>query len=216
MQIAGCERNGVVERDQDIDDGTEPRADDSQGGATTPRRRGRPKGSTRPGGADVFKPLIALTAIRRRRNLTQTELAERAGVHVTTVRRLELYPGKCQTTWSTLKRLADVLGVEPHVLLAAEAPKILSDEPITPATVRATVAGTFPDGREILDVVDLARLLTTSTKTIRTILKTRPEDLPRPLPRILHAHQWSRATVERWLTGDPTAAGGGRGVTRRR
>ena len=66
------------------------------------RGRGRPKGSTR--GPDVAEPLIALTLLRQRNGLTQSDLAERAGVHLSTLRRLENYPGTCSTKWQTLKK----------------------------------------------------------------------------------------------------------------
>jgi transcriptional regulator with XRE-family HTH domain len=172
------------------------------------RRRGRPRGSTHTG-PDIGEPLLALTLLRMRNGLTQSDLAERAGVHLSTLRRLENYPGTCQTTWQTLKKLADVLDVHPHELLAREAPKILSGDPITPAAARAAHPGTLP-ARDVLDPFDVARTLHMSTKTLRTVLRLRPEDLPRPLPQLDRSLRWSRVMVERWLNGDASAAGGRR------
>jgi transcriptional regulator with XRE-family HTH domain len=63
-------------------------------------------------------PLAALAAHRRRRGLTQRQLAELAGVAHTTVQRLEslkrgAYP-------QTLRKLATALGVAPEELLHGE------------------------------------------------------------------------------------------------
>ena len=100
-----------------------------------------------------------------------------------------------------------MLDVLPHELLASDAPKILTTDPVTPAATRAANPGELPT-RDVLDVFDVARLVHTSVKTLRTILRNRPEDLPRPLPQLDRSLRWSRVMVERWLGGDPTAAGG--------
>lgn len=52
---------------------------------------------------------LAIREIRRRQGLTQEELAERAGYHLTWISRVET--GTQATGWPTLKRLADALGV---------------------------------------------------------------------------------------------------------
>jgi transcriptional regulator with XRE-family HTH domain len=57
-------------------------------------------------------------AVRRLRlsaDLRQEDLAHRAGVHFTTLRRIET--GKADPTLSTLRRLAAALGVKPAELL---------------------------------------------------------------------------------------------------
>jgi transcriptional regulator with XRE-family HTH domain len=182
------------------------------GGAETaleppPKRgRGRPKGSTRKK-PDAAEPLLALTLLRMRNGMTQSELADRAGIHLSTLRRLENYPGTCQPTWQTVRKLAAVLAVHPHQLLTRDVPEVQSTDPIAPAAAHAVNPGTLPP-KDVLDLFDVARMLDTSTKTLRKILVTRPEDLPRPLPQIDRGPRWSRVMVERLLNGDPTAAGG--------
>jgi transcriptional regulator with XRE-family HTH domain len=54
-------------------------------------------------------------AIRRQRALTQQELADRSGVSLTTINRLERgYTARPQT----IRKLAEALGVEPSALLS--------------------------------------------------------------------------------------------------
>jgi transcriptional regulator with XRE-family HTH domain len=58
----------------------------------------------------------AVKEIRLREGLTQEELAERAGHHLTWISRVE--NGTQATGWPTLKRLADALGVKMSELAA--------------------------------------------------------------------------------------------------
>ena len=54
---------------------------------------------------------------RKQRVLTQAELAEKAGVALITVTRLENSKGDANPRADTVRRLADALGVEPSWLL---------------------------------------------------------------------------------------------------
>ena len=63
-------------------------------------------------------PLPALAAHRRRRGLTQRQLAQLASVAHTTVQRLESL--KSGAYPQTLRKLATALGVAPEELLHAE------------------------------------------------------------------------------------------------
>ncbi|AXK88879.1 helix-turn-helix domain-containing protein [Nocardia farcinica] len=56
-----------------------------------------------------------LRAARARRKLTQAELAERAGLHVNSVARLER--GERDAKVGQILALASALGVEPHIFL---------------------------------------------------------------------------------------------------
>ena len=58
----------------------------------------------------------AVRQLRTERGLSQEELADRAGVHLTWIGRLE--SGGAKPTWDTTKRVARGLGV-PHATLAA-------------------------------------------------------------------------------------------------
>jgi transcriptional regulator with XRE-family HTH domain len=51
----------------------------------------------------------AIRELRKRGGLTQEELAQKAGYHLTWISRIET--GTQATGWPTLKRLADALGV---------------------------------------------------------------------------------------------------------
>jgi transcriptional regulator with XRE-family HTH domain len=69
-----------------------------------------------------FSPhIVALGAIvaaeRKRQGLTQEQLADRAGIHVVLLSRVER--GKTDARISTLMKIADGLGVEASVLLAS-------------------------------------------------------------------------------------------------
>ena len=52
----------------------------------------------------------AVKAIRREKDLTQEQLAERAGTHVTYVGRIER--GERNLTWTALSRICEGLGVQ--------------------------------------------------------------------------------------------------------
>jgi transcriptional regulator with XRE-family HTH domain len=62
--------------------------------------------------------LAGLRAVRQRRFLTQAELAERAGMSETTVNRLENQLQDARI--STVRRLAEALGVQPEELIWGE------------------------------------------------------------------------------------------------
>ncbi len=59
-----------------------------------------------------------LKALRIRRALTQEELAQRAGLSKNAVNRLEV--DKAEPRMSTLRKLAQALGVDPHELVKPE------------------------------------------------------------------------------------------------
>ena len=67
-------------------------------------------------GAPAAMPkLDRLREVRESRFITQDELAERSGVHQVTISRIEL--GHVEPRFSTIKRLAQALGVEPRELV---------------------------------------------------------------------------------------------------
>ena len=59
-----------------------------------------------------------LRQVRERRLLTQADLAERSGVAETTINRLE--NGHHQARISTVRKLAEALGVDPAELMESE------------------------------------------------------------------------------------------------
>lgn len=64
-----------------------------------------------------------LRAVRERRFLSQGDLADRAGLTRATVSRIEL--GRLQPRFSTVRRLAAALGVEPAELVGEEPPQLV-------------------------------------------------------------------------------------------
>jgi transcriptional regulator with XRE-family HTH domain len=64
-------------------------------------------------------PLPRLKSIRLRKALTQRELAERADLSQATIVTLET--GQAEARPSTVRKLADALGVEPQALMEPEA-----------------------------------------------------------------------------------------------
>jgi transcriptional regulator with XRE-family HTH domain len=62
--------------------------------------------------------LTRLRELRQRAFLTQAELGQKAGMSETTINRLEM--GKNSARISTVRRLADVLGVTPAELVGTE------------------------------------------------------------------------------------------------
>jgi transcriptional regulator with XRE-family HTH domain len=149
-------------------------------------------------GPSLEGQLIALGDIRRRRGLTQQELADQSGVHVATIIRLENNPGYGRWRFNTLQALAGVLGVKAHDLLAAPGP----DGDGAP-----DVPGRLPPG-DVITLLQLAACLRTNTKNLKRMIELRPDHLPRQMPSIDSRPRWSRAVVERWLAGDQTVAGG--------
>ena len=74
--------------------------------------------------------LARLKDVRQRKALTQQQLAEKAGVNRVTIARIE--GGKDEPFPTTLRKVADALGVEPEELLAPAA-----DSPNEPSGQRA-------------------------------------------------------------------------------
>jgi transcriptional regulator with XRE-family HTH domain len=142
-----------------------------------------------------------LRALREARGLSQVALAQLAGVHELTILRIEKRRNARGIKFDTLRKLADVLGVHPHQLLGRTA--IPKDDP-PPEPVELPVP---PMADDVLFIADLAEVLRCSDSTIRRTLMRRPWDLPRPLASVDKRYRWSRQIVERWLQGDPTAAG---------
>lgn len=66
----------------------------------------------------------ALAVMRKQRGLTQGQLAEKLDVNQSLIAKWE--SGRVQPRSSTLKRLAELLGVEPHELVGGELGKISS------------------------------------------------------------------------------------------
>ena len=62
--------------------------------------------------------LVRLRHVRERKALTQEELAQRAGITRTALSRIEA--GAVEPRPTTVRRLAEVLGVEPDALMAPE------------------------------------------------------------------------------------------------
>lgn len=67
-------------------------------------------------------PLPRLRDARRRAVLTQEELAERAGVSVATISKLEQAGADGTAAIATIRRLAAALSVEPQELMATPPP----------------------------------------------------------------------------------------------
>lgn len=65
---------------------------------------------------------MTLKELRKKAGLTQLQLAEKSGVNVRQIRRIELETSKIENvTLINAKRLADALGVKPEELLNEEA-----------------------------------------------------------------------------------------------
>lgn len=69
-------------------------------------------------GPDDQQPSLgkAVRQLRDAKGWTQEELGDRAGIHMTWIRRIER--GKTNPSWSTSKRIAQAFGI-PHTELAA-------------------------------------------------------------------------------------------------
>lgn len=86
-----------------------------------------------------------LRAIRRSRNLTQKEVAERAGISQPALSRIELGGGVPDI--ETLRRLGNAMGVRFHVIVGNEADH---DENLLVSLVKLRLAGT---STEIVDAL---------------------------------------------------------------
>ena len=65
---------------------------------------------------------MTLKELRKKAGLTQLQLAEKSGVNVRQIRRIELETSKIENvTLINAKRLVDALGVKPEELLNEEA-----------------------------------------------------------------------------------------------
>lgn len=62
-----------------------------------------------------------LNSIRVKAALTQSQLADRAGIHIVTVSRLER--GHIDPSWTMVKNLAEALGVTPDAFLEGDEPQ---------------------------------------------------------------------------------------------
>ena len=97
--------------------------------------------------------LTRLKDVRQRKALTQAQLAERAGVNRVTIARIE--GGKDEPFPTTVRKVADALGVEPEELLGVEA-----EAPVNPAPSHARAAIVPLDNRiTVQDGENVARLL---------------------------------------------------------
>lgn len=74
--------------------------------------------TTMPRGEGGLTRLPKLKEVRERRLLTQAELAQRSGVAETTINRLE--NARHEARFSTVRKLAEALGVEPEALMEPE------------------------------------------------------------------------------------------------
>jgi transcriptional regulator with XRE-family HTH domain len=100
--------------------------------------------------------LTRLKDIRQRKALTQQQLAERAGVNRVTIARIE--GGKDEPFPTTVRKVADALGVEPEDLLEPVAEAVPNGPRRTPANGSATDLA-LDDRITVVDAEDVTRLL---------------------------------------------------------
>jgi transcriptional regulator with XRE-family HTH domain len=125
-------------------------------------------------------------------------LAHESGVARLTIYRIE-HGQTDRVQMKTIRQLAATLGV------TAEA---LTEWRQTPAPDPAAIARDDLGADEVLFASDLARLVKCGLDHLLALARTRPELLPKAIdPPIDRRPRWSRMIVERWLDGDPTAAG---------
>jgi transcriptional regulator with XRE-family HTH domain len=100
--------------------------------------------------------LTRLKDVRQRKALTQQQLAERAGVNRVTIARIET--GKDEPFPTTLRKVADALGVEPEELLEPVTEAVPTDPSSPPANGTATDLAL--DARiTVVDHEDVSRML---------------------------------------------------------
>ena len=108
--------------------------------------------------------LTRLKDVRQRKALTQQQLADRAGVNRVTIARIET--GKDEPFPTTVRKVADALGVEPEELLDPVAESV-ADGPSAMAIIG--MATEHPLDRR-LEVVD--------EENVRRLLQSEPDLLP--------------------------------------
>ena len=108
--------------------------------------------------------LTRLKDVRQRKALTQRQLAERAGVNRVTIARIET--GKDEPFPTTVRKVADALGVEPEELLDPVAESAVNG----PSTVPANGPATHLSLDERITVVD--------EEDVRRLLSSEPDLLP--------------------------------------
>lgn len=104
--------------------------------------------------------LTRLKDVRQRKALTQQQLAEKAGVNRVTIARIE--GGKDEPFPTTLRKVADALGVEPEELLAPIADPPTSD----------------PASGLVTDVALDERLTVRDEPEVRRLLRAHPDLAP--------------------------------------
>lgn len=144
--------------------------------------------------SDVLQTRLA--ALREARHLSQLELAVRAGVTESTIKRAERsLDGAPALQMRSLRKIADALDVPVAELLQVAEPRRgyrrIGRRPKAPEP---------PDA--VLFVQDLALELRISARKIRTLLKDAPWTLPETLPAFDNRPRWARVVVERWLEKD--------------
>jgi transcriptional regulator with XRE-family HTH domain len=101
--------------------------------------------------------LTRLKDVRQRKALTQQQLAEKAGVNRVTIARIET--GKDEPFPTTLRKVADALGVEPEELLEPVL-ETLPSKPPTTALANGKAAALPLDSRiSVVDEDDVGRML---------------------------------------------------------
>jgi transcriptional regulator with XRE-family HTH domain len=108
--------------------------------------------------------LSRLGLLRQRKALTQQQLADRAGVNRVTVARLE--SGRDDPFPTTVRKLADALGVDPEELMAPRSLQPDAGEPASGFRAGVRPPATLPPGEvesagrlEVLDRPRVSRLL---------------------------------------------------------
>ena len=108
--------------------------------------------------------LTRLKDVRQRKALTQQQLAERAGVNRVTIARIE--GGKDEPFPTTVRKVADALGVEPEELLEPVAEKTANGPSTTPVNGAAT------------DLALDGRITVVGTEEVERLLRSEPDLAP--------------------------------------
>jgi transcriptional regulator with XRE-family HTH domain len=130
--------------------------------------------------------LTRLRDVRQRRALTQQQLAERAGVNRVTIARIE--SGKDEPFPTTVRKVADALGVEPSDLMdtgasvPARGPSVAAGNGAAHGPATGTAAALALDARiTVTDEEDVWRLLR-SEPDLLPLVNEAAEQLARYLP----------------------------------
>ena len=108
--------------------------------------------------------LTRLKDVRQRKALTQQQLAERAGVNRVTIARIE--GGKDEPFPTTVRKVADALGVEPEELLESAAESAANGPSAT--TLNGTVTDLSLD----------ERILVVDEENVERLLRSAPDLVP--------------------------------------